>query len=176
MAPWTHEIQARTRRAKQEQWHNRMKNRYGKKNRRVPKEDLGFDSHSKSQQIHTSDLRFFYHSRKTKAWEKPTRHVSSPSSNGQLPKFFWASLDSHVRRLDSVNLVTLMYTRSCWCPRCQLPRLVILSPDPSVQASCLSVTASSPSVRHVSTWPSPHRRPSPQSFHTCTSQAKRHVA
>jgi hypothetical protein len=85
----------------------------------------------------------------------------------------WAPLDLHVLRLDSVNTVTLMYTCACRYPRCQPPRLVTRPPGPSVQASCPPFTAPDLSARHVSTWPSPRRRPPP--LHACTTQAKRHV-
>jgi hypothetical protein len=75
----------------------------------------------------------------------------------------WAPLDLHVLRLDSVNTVTLMYTCACRCPRCQPPWPVTRPPSPSVQASRPSFTALGPSARHISTWPSPRRRPPPPS-------------
>jgi hypothetical protein len=74
-------------------------------------------------------------------------------------KSSWAPLDSNVRRLDSVNTVTSMYTCACRCLRCQPPQLVTRPPSPLVQASRLFFTALGPSARHVSTWPSPRGRP-----------------
>jgi hypothetical protein len=62
-------------------------------------------------------------------------------------------------RLDSINTVTPMSSCTCRCPKCQPPWLVTQPPGPSVQASCLPFIAPGPSARHVSTWPSSHRRP-----------------
>jgi len=92
-----------------------------------------------------------------------TWHVSLSSSIGRPTKSFWASLDSHVRRLDLVNTVTPMYTCAHRCPRCQPLRLVTRPPGLSVQASRPLFIALGPSVWHVSTWPSLRRRPPPLS-------------
>jgi hypothetical protein len=62
-----------------------------------------------------------------------------------------APLDLHVLRIDSVNMVTPMYTCTCRCPRCEPPRLVTRPPGPSVQASHPSFNTPSPSARHIST-------------------------
>jgi len=93
------------------------------------------------------------------------RHSTCVSAVLDRPsaKSSWAPLNSHIRRLDSVNTVTPMYTCTCRCPRCQPPRLVTRPPGPSVQASRPSFTAPGPSARHVPTWPSPCRRPPPPS-------------
>jgi len=86
-----------------------------------------------------------------------------------------ASLDLHVSHLDSVNMVTPMYTCACRCPRCQPPRLVTRPPGPSVQASRPSFTTPGPSARHGTTsFTSPSTTAS--ELHTCTPKTKRHVA
>jgi hypothetical protein len=73
----------------------------------------------------------------------------------------WAPINLHILRLDSINMVTPMYTCACRCPRCQPPWLVTWPPSLSVQASRPPFTTLGPSARHISTWPSPRRRPPP---------------
>jgi hypothetical protein len=68
-----------------------------------------------------------------------------------------------------------MSSRACRCPKCQPPRLATRPPGPSVQASRASFTP--PVHRHGTsslTFTSPSTTASV--LHTCTTQAKRHVA
>jgi hypothetical protein len=78
-------------------------------------------------------------------------------------KSSWAPLDSHVRRLDSVNTVTPMYTCACRCPQ--------MSATAASHLASWSLGLSLTSVLHRSwsigtarlPWPSPRRRPPPPS-------------
>jgi hypothetical protein len=68
-----------------------------------------------------------------------------------------------------------MSSRACRCPKCQPPWLATWPPGPSVQASHPSFT---PSVHQHGTSSLTFTSPSATTsvLHTCTTQAKRHVA
>jgi hypothetical protein len=74
-----------------------------------------------------------------------------------------------------VNTVTSISSYTCRCPKCQPPRQAIWPPGPSVQASRLSFT---PPVHQHNTSSLTFTSPSATAsmLHTCTTQAKRHVA
>jgi hypothetical protein len=81
-------------------------------------------------------------------------------------KSSWASLDSHVCCLDSVNTVTLMYTCTCRCPsylfRLPASWSLVLHRSWSISTTCPYLTFSSSSTTAFE-------------LHTCTPKVKRHV-
>jgi hypothetical protein len=74
-----------------------------------------------------------------------------------------------------VNTVTPMSSHACRCPKCQPARLATRPPGPLVQASRPSFT---PQVHRYGTSSLTFTSPSAtiSVLHTCTTQAKRHVA
>jgi hypothetical protein len=79
------------------------------------------------------------------------------------------------RSASSVLHTRPMSSRACRCPKCQPPRLATRPPGPSVQASRPSFT---PPVHRHGTSSLTFTLPSSTAsvLHTCTTQAKRHVA